>query len=158
MRAAVKAGVTDSSEQSVRRLFVQALLRWLLHQSSSQNSTIWDTQKSDVTCQTIVWQILTYAGFLTKTAGCRWYPFYVSRTYTWNRKEPNCQIWPPYLLLTVKPAIHHWMVGTERWSRGLPLELSGPATRIPRQAPVSVTSSALHRTGKRGKCGVTLRL
>lgn len=77
---------------------------------------------------------------------------------TWYTKEPNYQIQPPYLFLSVKPAVHHWMVGTEWWSCGLPLELSGPATRIPRQAPVSVTSPALHRTSKRRKCGVMVRL
>lgn len=76
----------------------------------------------------------------------------------WHTKEPDYQTWPPYLFLSVEPAVHLWVIGTQRWSRGLPLELSGPATHVPGQAPVSVTSSALHRISKRRKCGVMVRL
>lgn len=111
----------------------------------TKNRTIGNTQKSDFISG--LWTYRKDSGLLL-----------ISILYTWYTKEPNYQIWPPYLFLSVKPAVHHWMIGTERWSCGLPLELSGPATRIPRQAPVSVTSPALHRTSKRGKCGVIVRL
>lgn len=109
----------------------------MISATRTKNRTIWDTQKSD-----FISGLWTYR----KDGGVGANIHFIYR------------IWPPYLFLLVKPAVHHWMVGTEGWSRGLPLELSGPATRIPRQAPVSVTCPALHRTRQRRKCGVTVRL
>lgn len=49
----------------------------------------------------------------------------------------------PYLLLPVKPTVHHWVIGAQGGSRHLSLELGGPGTRIPRKTPVGVASPAL---------------
>lgn len=42
------------------------------------------------------------------------------------------------------------MVGAEGRAGHLPLELSGPATRVARKTPIGVASSTLQRDGKRG--------
>lgn len=41
-----------------------------------------------------------------------------------------------YLLLLLQPPVYHWVAGAERGAGIVSLELVGPATGIPREAPV----------------------
>lgn len=54
----------------------------------------------------------------------------------------------PYLFLSVKPSVHHGMVGAKGRSSHLSLELSGPATCITGKTPIGMASSTLQSNTK----------
>lgn len=54
-----------------------------------------------------------------------------------------------YRFWLVKQAVHHGVVGAQWGSSHLSLEVSGPATRVPRKTTVGVSSSTLLTNGKK---------